>query len=76
MTETTLKVGKSSLNAKQLADLRIEAERIASEVPDELIALWETQPEEHQSVETLDLDRDRCDHPDCASVHAPHNFKK
>ena len=76
MTEPTLTVGKSRLDARQLADLRREAERIASEIPDELIALWESHPEEHQEVETLDLDRDQCDHPDCALVHTPHRFQK
>lgn len=69
-------VGSSRLNAKGLADLRREAERIASEIPDDLLALWDSHPEERASVERLDLDRNRCDHPDCASVHAPHHFKK
>jgi hypothetical protein len=75
MTEPSLKVGKSVFDAKQLADIRREAERIAREIPDELISLWESHPEEHL-IENLDLVRDRCDHPDCASVHTPHNFLK
>lgn len=76
MTDPSLKVGKSVFDAKQLADIRREAERIAREIPDELISLWESHPEEHQEVERLDLIRDRCDHPDCASVHTPHRFQK
>lgn len=71
-----LSVGRPRFQAKGLAELRREAERIAQEIPDDLLALWESRPEEHLSVELLDLDRDRCDHPDCASVHAPHRFKK
>lgn len=72
----SLTLGKPRLDARGLADLRREAERIASEIPDDLVALWESHPEEHNSVEKLDMDRDRCEHPDCASVHAPHHFKK
>ena len=71
-----LAVGRPRFNAKGLSELRREAERIAQEIPDDLVALWESHPEEHLSVEKLDMDRDRCDHPDCASVHAPHHFKK